>query len=413
MNKVIALILLLGVVGCNSPYSVKELELQHSLTSKHQEIESSIIEQAKLLIKDLKYRRLLVEDRPEYAFIYDLALKIIPTEYKNNQIEFHLLKNPSANAFALPNGHIIVNEGLIAILENDAQLAAILAHELIHITHRHGFKSYINRRNVTVTAHLANFALFGTSLAYIPALAAVAGHSREMEFEADKLSLQIVHDADFSVAESVNAFKVLHSLPESATIKNSIYGTHPDNESRIDKIKQTLKSDYSIQSDDTTYEASKQFLLAKHTALLSSIKYRTLQHQHQLALDLVDRYHKVFEPSAQSLHLQGEAYRLMAENPKRSARKAAKLAGLSKANNSLLQEYQDTAKEYVKEAYLALNKSVAIDAQYSASYRSLGLLEKSQLQNASATKYLNAYLELNPDAHDRLYIKRTLTLLQD
>jgi predicted Zn-dependent protease len=54
--------------------------------------------------------------------------------------QFHVVLDDSANAFATPNGIVVVHSGLIELLENEAQLAAVLGHEIAHSTHEHTWR---------------------------------------------------------------------------------------------------------------------------------------------------------------------------------------------------------------------------------------------------------------------------------
>ena len=56
--------------------------------------------------------------------------------------QFHILRDPVPNAFALPNGHIYIHSGMLAFLDNEAQLATLLAHEINHAAGHHGIRTF-------------------------------------------------------------------------------------------------------------------------------------------------------------------------------------------------------------------------------------------------------------------------------
>src|SRR6266571_7566869 len=64
--------------------------------------------------------------------------------------KFGVIRDPTLNAFALPNGHIYVHTGLLARLDNEAQLAMIVGHEMTHVTHRHALSFTRDARNQQV-----------------------------------------------------------------------------------------------------------------------------------------------------------------------------------------------------------------------------------------------------------------------
>ena len=81
---------------------------------------------------------MLYQDRELEAYLNGVASKLQPPEaYERIPFRILVLKNPYCNAFALPNGYIYVHTGILARMDNEAQLATLLAHEMTHATHRH------------------------------------------------------------------------------------------------------------------------------------------------------------------------------------------------------------------------------------------------------------------------------------
>jgi len=112
--------------------------------------------------------------------------------------EFHLELRSSkvigANAFALPDGTIVVTDALVRLAENDAELLAVLAHEIGHVVHRHALRSVMQNSAVAL---LMAFALGDvvsvTSLAAaLPTMLVGAKFSRDFEREADRFALEFM-----------------------------------------------------------------------------------------------------------------------------------------------------------------------------------------------------------------------------
>lgn len=90
------------------------------------------------------------------AYVNYVGNSVIPEWQKNIpdeapeklQFRFYVVENPIYNAFALPNGMIFVNTGLLSVLDNEAQLAAVLGHEVAHVTHEHAKERYRNQQNM-------------------------------------------------------------------------------------------------------------------------------------------------------------------------------------------------------------------------------------------------------------------------
>ena len=86
----------------------------------------------------------LIYDEPAVTvYVKQVALKIIPENVADEvSFQIKLLRHPAPNAFALPNGAVYLHSGFFARMENEAQLAAVLAHEISHVIHRHTLQTF-------------------------------------------------------------------------------------------------------------------------------------------------------------------------------------------------------------------------------------------------------------------------------
>src|SRR3982074_3866995 len=83
----------------------------------------------------------LCNDPKVDAYLTKLGLRLVskmPTRGVQYPWEFHCVNDKEINAFALPGGYVFVNRGAIEVADNEAQLAAVMAHELSHVALRHG-----------------------------------------------------------------------------------------------------------------------------------------------------------------------------------------------------------------------------------------------------------------------------------
>ena len=153
--------------------------------------------------------------------------------------QFHVLRDPIPNAFALANGSIYVNTGLLAVLENEAQLASVLAHEETHVLNRH---AYLENRSYRKKALAANI-LSGVAVVGVVApailLSTVYGYSRELEKEADLHAVGAINDANYSTEEMIAAFKLLDSSHE-VDLSQSFYQDHPKLRDRIAYVSEAV-----------------------------------------------------------------------------------------------------------------------------------------------------------------------------
>src|SRR5262245_42420050 len=91
------------------------------------------------------------------TYLLDVAYRLLPPGTLDAGVSpsIHVLINPSLNAFAYPTGAIYVHSGLLARLENEAQLATVLAHEIAHIVHRHAIRHLREERNIDLWKRVA------------------------------------------------------------------------------------------------------------------------------------------------------------------------------------------------------------------------------------------------------------------
>jgi predicted Zn-dependent protease len=146
---------------------------------------------------------------------------------------FTILDTPVVNAFALPGGYVYVTRGLLALAGSEAEAAGVLAHEIGHVAARHAAERYSE-------AMVAQLGALGLGLLTgSPELAQLAGtgamvwlqsHSREQEFEADRLGVRYLSRANFD-PEAMASF--LSRLEANAALEATIAG-HPGTQDKLD-----------------------------------------------------------------------------------------------------------------------------------------------------------------------------------
>ena len=135
------------------------------------------------------------------AYIADIAFRIHgATELANEPFTITLLDNGDVNAFATPGGYIYIDRGLVALANNEAELAGVIGHEMGHVTARHAAQ----RETQQVFAGLAVVALGiavqdqnAVDMANVGAQAWVSGYSRDQESQADELGIRYMTRAGY------------------------------------------------------------------------------------------------------------------------------------------------------------------------------------------------------------------------
>ena len=165
--------------------------------------------------------------------------------------EYAVFENNSPNAFALPGGKIGVNTGLLKLVANDDQLAAIIGHEVGHSVANHAAERMSQQAATQIGLGVAQSALGGAAgaerarqLASLGSVGAQVGvllpFSRQHELEADRLGVDYMHRAGFDPRQAVILWEAMARQRSSGTA--SFLSTHPSDASRIAALRQYLAS---------------------------------------------------------------------------------------------------------------------------------------------------------------------------
>jgi len=190
------------------------------------------------------------EDPELTAYVTSLGDQLARTsELPNQKFTFTVLDTPIVNAFALPGGYVYITRGLLALAEDEAEVAGVLAHEIGHVTARHSAERYGNTVAAGVATTLLGVLVGGpvADAAGGAANMALQSYSRDQEFEADTLGVRYLSRAGYdpkgmsSFLEKLQAHSRLEAelrgKPGEAD-KFSIMQTHPRTADRIQKAAQ-------------------------------------------------------------------------------------------------------------------------------------------------------------------------------
>lgn len=148
---------------------------------------------------------------------------------------FQVVKDDSINAFATAGGYVYVTTGLLQAAENEAQLAAVLAHEIAHIASRHlveQMRETAVARGLTTAAGIDD----STAVQLGVELALRRPHSRSDEFEADAKGVETLGRAGYAQVAMINFLEKLRNQRSTPTFLS----THPATSDRIARLKRQL-----------------------------------------------------------------------------------------------------------------------------------------------------------------------------
>src|SRR5688572_27719241 len=189
------------------------------------------------------------------VYINEVGQKLAAVADRKLPYEFVVLNNPVPNAWALPGGKIAVNMGLLTELRNEAELAAVLGHEIVHAAARHGAKAQergtlmqaglaaatIGAAIGGVDANVANLALQGAG---VGAQLIQQRYGRDQELESDEYGMQYMKLAGYDPQGAVSLQETFVRLSKEQGAKGrswleGLFASHPPSEERVAKNRAT------------------------------------------------------------------------------------------------------------------------------------------------------------------------------
>ena len=162
------------------------------------------------------------------------------------QFQFHLLQDSqTVNAFALPGGQVFITEALYDRLEDEAQLAGVLGHEVGHVVERHAAQQMAHSdwyNSIVMATGVASQDQRAAALASYVAQLRSLKYSRNDELEADGWGLKLMAGIGYDPREMLKVMEILKSV--SGGSGSEMMSTHPLPESRIERINEALQQQY-------------------------------------------------------------------------------------------------------------------------------------------------------------------------
>jgi len=186
-----------------------------------------------------------VDDAELEAYLQDLGERIARAGGNSGNFQFFLIRDPNINAFALPGGYIGVHTGLVTTARSESELAAVLAHEITHVSQHHWSRTMAaqkERSGLTAAALLASVILAGSgqtvgeagiALTTAIELQQQLSFSRDFEREADRIGIQLLANAGFDPNAMGGFFEKLQSSNRLNESGPEYLRTHPITSNRL------------------------------------------------------------------------------------------------------------------------------------------------------------------------------------
>jgi beta-barrel assembly-enhancing protease len=299
----------------------------------------------------------------------------------SQDVRVYLFRTPQFNASMAPNGMMQIWSGLMLRVENEAQLLAVVGHELGHYFERHTLARMQQAKGSSAAALLSlAFGPIGL-LGSLAMIGSFSGFSRDQEREADRIGSQLLNEAGYAPAQAAIVWSNLIQELSAGTRKdalsaNPLTGSHPAPAERMETLKQLANTSAA------TKEGEKEWFERIAPFRLDWILDEVNRGQHEESLALFDRLLKLNRPQPEIQFGKGEVLRL---------RNAAGDATL---------------------ATVALEEAIKLGGEPALVHRSLGLLQQAQSNREAAYKSLDQYLKLSPKAPDAGLIRGYLQELK-
>ena len=157
-----------------------------------------------------------------------------------------MIDKDEINAFACPGGFIYVYTGLLETLDNEAQLAGVLAHEVSHVVARHSIKKLQNIYGYSILVQIAlgdKAEGVAGDIVNVAAGLILQGYSRDNEFEADNYGILYAKNAGYNPEGMIQVFEKFEKMegnPPPAIL--NLFSSHPPAAQRIDKGKSQIST---------------------------------------------------------------------------------------------------------------------------------------------------------------------------
>jgi predicted Zn-dependent protease len=158
---------------------------------------------------------------------------------------FIVLDTDGVNALAAPGGYIHITRGALSLMKNEAELAGVLGHELIHVTEKHTIRAIQKGKLVQMGADESlsgNAALF-SKLVDKATEVVMAGFGRAEELEADSKGVVIANKVGYAPAGLSDFLTTINERNKDSSEKQGLFASHPEMQERFDKLAATLKKE--------------------------------------------------------------------------------------------------------------------------------------------------------------------------
>lgn len=297
------------------------------------------------------------------------------------EVDVLVFRDPSVNAWVYPNGTVAVQTGMLAAMDNEAQLAAILGHEVSHFLNRHAFIQIKSKQTqsaigkglgalaaiaVAVETGTVSTSLLDSGQIWTDLV--TSGYSRKLETQADEQGLALMIAAGYPPEEALPAFEELRIDEDDQINVKKVWSSHPDIDARKKNLTKRIKK-AKVEGNSAGLDGE-AYLRAVQVGVLANTQLLVHNREFESAIADLERFTTVVADEPTGFFLLGEAYRK--RNPEG--------------------DYEQRIAAY--------KKALSVDDSFAAAWRELGMAYRQQGRVADAELAFNRYLALDAGAAD-------------
>jgi beta-barrel assembly-enhancing protease len=295
-------------------------------------------------------------------------------------LRFRVLRDPTLSAFALPDGRVFVHTGLLAAVENEAQLALVLAREIVHVVHRHALA--VSRAGGLRPVRFEGTAPLGptasaiaSASASLASLAALNGYGTRLEREADAAALAGLARGGWDVTAAIAVYTVLaRDASERGALETFLLGSATTLRTRLDSMRGLAAATTTKGGFRTSEEFETRRLVASRENAAEDVRLGRFA----LARRQLDRVLSAAPADARAQVYYGDLHRLRSQRAESAAERDAEL----------------------EQALVRYGRALALDPTLADAHRQLGFLYVQKKDVVRARAELRAYLQLAAGAPD-------------
>ncbi len=222
------------------------------------------VEVGNALFKGMASQQTMLDDAKTQSMIDELVAPLVENIPEKDQFtfQFHVLHDPTINAYAVPGGNMVLHSGLILRAESPEEILGVVSHEISHVTCRHSMRQIVGTLGLFTLLQLFFGDVTGIQAVLIEGGASLTtlDYSRDHEREADERGWEYLVSAGINPKGMISFFEKLKiemgekTLASSAEESLSMLSTHPATQERIDRLSEKLRETDLSQISPVEYD---------------------------------------------------------------------------------------------------------------------------------------------------------------